>query len=148
LEGETGIKKRMITEIQRIILYSEYHELAKKENLTPYDFRNETFCVMNNEENVNIDAEIRNYCEPYGFVPMIKHVHNTESMLASVQNGMGVSVYDVWGRNLNTDGFRHILLDSFHKVSMAWCTSSTNVAVSVLVNEIYFFIKQNNPYQI
>lgn len=147
LNNISSIKRKSITEIQRLILYPDFHELAHKDNLTPYDFRNETFYVMSNEELVNLDQEIREYCEPYGFVPKVKYVHNTESMLASVQNGLGVAIYDVWGRNISTGGFKHILINSFHKVSMAWSVNTTNVAASVLINEVYFMIKNKDLYQ-
>lgn len=149
LKNETGIEKEEIAQIQRVILYSEYHKLAQKEDLTPCDFRNEIFFASHNEENIKVDEEIRGYCKPYGFVPKIKYVQNTESMLASVQNGLGVAIYDVWGRNLETEGFRHILLDSYHPVSMAWRADNENASVSILVNEILFLMKQSeNPYQI
>jgi len=143
LSKYTGIRKRAIAETQRLIIYSEFHGLADKQDLTPYDFRNEIFYVMGNEEADDVDTEVRKFCEPYGFVPQIKFVKNTESMLASVQNGLGVAFYDDWGWNINANGFKYISLDAYHKVSIAWNANSTNVAISVLINEINFIMRSH-----
>ena len=143
LEGIKGIEKQKITEIQRLILYSKFQELTKKQDLTPYDFRNETFYIVANEEANNRELEVRNYCKSYGFVPRLKRVPNMESIFASVENGLGVMFFDTWGQNINTSSFKYILLDSNHEISMAWNRTNKSKIVKVLVNEIMAYLKQN-----
>ncbi|MBV7272561.1 LysR family transcriptional regulator [Clostridium sp. PL3] len=143
LEGIKGIEKQKITEIQRLILYSKFQDLAKKQDLTPYDFRNETFYIVANEEAHNSELEVRNYCKSYGFVPRLKRAPNMESIFASVENGLGVMFFDTWGQNINTSSFKYILLDSNHEISMAWSRSNKSEIVRVLVNEIMAYLNQN-----
>ena len=91
LNNISDINRQRITEIQMLILYSRFHELSKKDNLTPYDFKDEVFYVANNPR----DGEILNCCKSYGFVPHLKQVKSMESILASVENGLGVTFLDI-----------------------------------------------------
>lgn len=90
-----NIKRQTLTSVQKILLYSEYLEAADKKNLTLVDFKDETFIVVSNDEIKGSDVYVRNLCMENGFVPHIKFVKNIHSMLASVQNGLGVAFYDV-----------------------------------------------------
>lgn len=136
LNGISDINKQKITEIQTLILYSIFHRLAEKEKLTPYDFKDEIFYVVDGDGVHNREGEIRNYCKAYNFVPRLKQVQGMESILASVENGLGVTFLDVWGRSIHTSSFKHILLDSKHKVSMAWNKMNKSETVQLLVNEV------------
>jgi DNA-binding transcriptional LysR family regulator len=142
LDGIKDINKQKVTEIQKLILYSKFQKLPKKQNLTPYDFKDETFYVIANEEAHNAELEIRNYCKSYGFVPHLKLSPNMESIFASVENGLGVTFFDTWGKNIiNTPSFKYVLLDSNHKVSMAWNKNNKSEIVHVLVNEFIRHLK-------
>lgn len=142
LEGIKGISKQKVTEIQKLILYSKYQQLPDKQHITPYDFKDETFYVIDNEETHNGELEIRNYCKSYGFVPHLKLAPNMESIFASVENGLGVTFFDTWGKNIiNTPSFKYILLDSNHEVSMAWNKNNKIEILNVLVNEFMMHLK-------
>lgn len=142
LEGMNNINKQKITEIQRLILYSKFHKLSESENLTPLDFKDETFYIIDNEEVHNKELEIRNFCKSYGFVPHLQLVPNMESVLALVENGLGVTFLDIWGQNINSPSFKYILIDSKHKVSVAWNKNNNNEIIHMLVNEIKTYLKQ------
>lgn len=142
LDGIKDINKQKVTEIQKLILYSKFQKLPKKQNLTPYDFKDEIFYVIANEEAHNAELEIRNYCKSYGFVPHLKLSPNMESIFASVENGLGVTFFDTWGKNIiNTPSFKYVLLDSNHEVSMAWNKNNKSEIVHVLVNEFIRHLK-------
>jgi len=136
LNGIRDINRQKITEIDVLILYSIFHQLAEKDSLTPYDFKDEVFYVV---DGVGVNArerEIRNYCKGYNFVPHLKQVQSMESILASVENGLGVTFLDIWGRNIHSSSFKHILLDSKHEISMAWNKMNKSETVQLLVNEV------------
>ncbi|NMM64598.1 LysR family transcriptional regulator [Clostridium sp. P21] len=142
LDGIKGINREKITEIQKLILYSKFQQLNKEQDITPYDFKDETFYVIDNDETHNAELEIRNYCKSYGFVPHLKLAPNMESIFASVENGLGVTFFDTWGQNIiNTPSFKYILLDSNHEVSMAWNKNNKSETLHVLVNEFIMHLK-------
>lgn len=143
LNGISDINRQKVTEIPRLILYSRFHELSKKENLTPYDFKDEIFYIINNYEIHTSEGEIRNYCKSYGFVPHLKQIKSMESIFASVENGLGVTFFDIWGRNINTSSFKYILLDSKHEVSMAWNKMNKSETVQSLANEVELYFEQH-----
>ncbi|AYD40658.1 LysR family transcriptional regulator [Clostridium fermenticellae] len=142
LDGIKDINKQKVVKIQKLILYSKFQKLPKKQNLTPYDFKDETFYVIDNQEAHNAELEIRNYCKSYGFVPHLKLLPNMESIFASVENGLGVTFFDTWGKNIiNAPYFKYVLLDSNHEVSMAWNKNNKSEVVRMLVNEFIRNIK-------
>lgn len=143
INGIADINKQKITEIQILILYSMFHRLAVKKNLTPYDFKEEIFYVVDGDGVHNREGEIRNYCKSYNFVPHLRRVQSMESILASVENGLGVTFLDVWGRNIDTSSFKHILLDSKHKISMGWNKMNKSETVQLLVDEVLLHFEHN-----
>lgn len=132
------INRQKVTKIQMLILYSKFHELSRKGDLTPYDFKDESFYVTDNIR----ESTIRNCCKSYGFVPHLKKIQNKESVLASVENGFGVTFLDVWGRNINNSSFKHVLIDSKHEVSMAWNKMNKSETIQSLVNEFEFYFEE------
>jgi DNA-binding transcriptional LysR family regulator len=141
LNDISDINRQKVTEIQMLILYSELHELSKKENLTPYDLKDETFYIINNRRLHAKEGEIRNHCKPYGFVPHLKQVQSMESIFASVENGLGVTFFDIWGRNIHSSPFKYILLDSKHKVSMAWNKMAKSQTIQSRVDEVELYFR-------
>lgn len=135
LNGMSDINKQKITQIQVLILYSMFHRLAQKENLTAHDFKDENFYVVDGAGVHNREGEIRKYCKTYNFVPRLKIVQSMESILASVENGLGVTFLDEWCRSRQASSFKHILLDSSHEISMGWNKMNKSETIQLLVNE-------------
>lgn len=88
--------KKEITKINKVIVYSKYHPFAKMDSVTPKDFKDETFYVL--DENVDfVIQKNREYCKEYQFVPKIQKVKNIQTIHANVLNGKGVTINDSWG---------------------------------------------------
>lgn len=138
LNSVNDMNRQKITEIQMLILYSRFHKLSKKEDLIPYDFKDESFYVIENSS----ENAIRNCCKSHGFVPRLKKVQSIESILASVENGLGVTFLDIWGSSINNSSFKYILIDSKHEVSMAWNKMNKSETIQQLVNEFQFYFEQ------
>lgn len=138
IDNITHINRKKITEIQMLILYSKFHKLSKKETLIPYDFKDEIFYVNHNL----VDNSIRNSCKSYGFIPHLKKVKSFESILASVENGLGVTFLDIWGRSINNSSFEYVPIDSKHQVSMAWNKMNESETIQSFVNEFELYFNQ------
>lgn len=55
-----------------------------------------------------------------------------ETVIASVENCLGVAMLDEWGQNINSPGMRYIEMDSRHSVCLAWNTQTDMTAVQIL----------------
>lgn len=88
--------KKEITTTNKVIVYSKYHPFAKQDYVTPKDFKDEIFYVL--DENVDfVIQKNREYCEEYQFVPKTQKVKNIQTIHANVLNRKGVTIADNWG---------------------------------------------------
>lgn len=138
----TDLQTIVLKEIPKIIIYSK--KGYTQNVLSPEDFKNDTFLVVSEDEASYAKDLLITYCKPYGFIPKIKYVKNIDSMLAGVQNGMGVAILDDWTRTKNQSDFGYVLMNSTNLVSLAWKTDSNNQGVSILANELAFILKIND----
>jgi len=125
-----------LTEVPRVVIYSEHHPLANCENLRPQVFKDEVFFIPVQDEAVHIVELVRSICEPYGFTPRIRGVKNVESLILSVLNGLGVAITDDWTIQSGWQGLRHIPLNTNHAISIAWRRNNDNPALAVFLREI------------
>lgn len=128
-----GIVVKRLTRIPSILLFSENHPLAKKKNLQLIDFKDEVFYAPSYG---NAAEYIKGFCHPYGFEPKIQFVLNTNTQINYVQNVNGVALNDYWTFFRYTHGFRHLELDAFHDIGIAWRKNDENFARDIFVNEL------------
>lgn len=67
-----------------------------------------------------------------------------ETVIASVENHLGVAMLDEWGQNINTPGMRYIDMDSRHPVCLAWNTHTNTTAVQILKAELLHHFNKNS----
>lgn len=130
-----GLRKKDVAEIVRGILCRR-KDWEDRQVLMPGDFRDETFFVMDEDGDMVLGSQIREFCEPYGFIPRIQYVNSFDTMLNYVEMGRGVLVCDEWTRCTESPGLLFIPLNSVHTVTLGWKEESQNVALSVLIEEI------------
>lgn len=130
----------VLKEIPKLLVYSKSKGYSQN-ILSPEDFKNEMFLVVSQDEASYAKDLLITYCKPYGFIPKIKFVKNIDSMLAGVQNGMGVAILDDWSRTKNQSDFGYVLMNSTNLVSLAWKKDSKNQGVYILANELAFILK-------
>ena len=117
-EEITGID---LCELPRMLLFSAKHPLAQKPDLTPFDFKDESFLVTaDNDTSIYSRDLVRGFCKPYGFLPKVRVVSGTDAMMVGVQCNMGVAIVDEWNRECRHPDFRKIPLDSSHVVKLLW----------------------------
>lgn len=120
------------------ILMSKKHELANSESLKFDDLINETFVLLNREESPNAFDGILNKCKKSGFTPKkVIQMPNVESLILSVESGLGVAVIDQNIRIYRRENFKLFEIeDDPVSVVMAWRKSNLNPAVSLINNYI------------
>ncbi|MDR2939731.1 MAG: LysR family transcriptional regulator [Clostridiales bacterium] len=126
----------VLTEVPQVILYSQEHPLAGKQGLTPYDFRKELFFVPQSDRATYIVDLVNGFCEPYGFLPRIQSVRNTESLLMNVHNGLGVAITDFWTHQMGGRQYLYILLESTHTITAVWQRNESNPLVPIFIREL------------
>ncbi len=139
LKDIENLEFKEITEIQKIILFSKRHRLSINCELTPKDFKDETFFVLSNDEaSYAGEIVIDDMKRLYGFKPKLQYVHNIDSMNACVHNGMGVAILDSWSSAKQMEDLRYIPIESKHKIILAWKNKKASDLVHVFSNEIKF----------
>lgn len=143
LNSISDINRQKVAEIQVLLLYHKSHALASKENLNLGDFKDEPFFILANEEVHRREFEVRNFCRPFGFVPYLKQVNGIEAVISAVENGLGVTFFDEWGRNINTPSFRYIPINAKHNISMAWDKVGNGDTIQEFVNEFTLHLEKS-----
>lgn len=134
-EKHFSIDQERITTIRQIIIYAEAL-LPGGLAHSPSDFYNHDFFIVDDPRIQQLYQSIMDSCKPYHFVPKFKTVSNMETVLASVENCLGVAILDEWGQNIDSPGIRYIEMDSRHPVCLAWNTKSNTSAVRILKAEL------------
>lgn len=134
-ENHPEVEQEQITSIQRIIIYSE-RLFPNQNGLTPSDFYACDFFVDDDARIQQLSLQIEEIFKPYHFVPRLKSVANMETVIASVENGLGVALLDVWGQNITNPGLRYVEMDSKHRICLAWKKNHAPAAVKILKDEL------------
>lgn len=142
LEQDPDFHVQKLTRLQRVACYSANHPLANKPDLNLYDFHNNMFYILSEEEISSAKYKVRDTCETYGFSPKIGVVLNIETKIAELQTGEGVAFFDAWSRELHNSLFRWIPLDSFHTVAIAWNKTISNPRRDTICNDIINSLSQ------
>lgn len=134
---------RDIYELGKIILFSSKSKFASEERLRPADFKDETFIAPWGIADKLISRVIGSYCEPYGFMPEIKFVHNNETMVTFVRNNMGVAFSDEWTWVKGSPDLKWIGLDAKDTISIATMKNNENKNVSAVSNILTEAVHEN-----
>ena len=139
LQGQPDILCRNVTSAPVVVLISSLHPLAKKEDLTLADFRDDPFYAIspvvgtdNPMEKLAVDV-----CQAAGFTPKIEHTPNSASVLMRLQNGVGAQITCAWTGACKLPLYRVIPLDQMLNISVAWQDTNTNPARQVFIDELY-----------
>lgn len=125
-----------LLEVPRVIMYSREHHLAGKEDLVPADFKNEWFLVPQSNRSAYIEDLVNSFCEPYDFAPEIQTVRNTESLMNSVLNGLGVAIADYWTYETMKRHCCCVPLESTHTITAVWRKDNKNPLIKEFVREL------------
>lgn len=78
--------------LDTVLFVNIKHPMAKKENLSLADFRNETFVGISSKENPAINELLKIECEKAGFVPKVIEAPDINSQILYLEAGKGVAI--------------------------------------------------------
>ncbi|NLM14601.1 MAG: LysR family transcriptional regulator [Clostridiaceae bacterium] len=118
------------------IFMAASHPLAGRERLKLEDLRDEGFVMISREESPRVFDSSIALCRAHGFAPnIIKQMPNVESVLLSVESGVGVTLLDTSVRMIHADTFDGFpVLSESLEVGMAYSKTTLNHAVAVFAN--------------
>jgi len=121
---------------QAYIFMSTTHPLAGRPNLKLEDLRDEGFVMISREEAPRSFDSAVALCRAHGFTPnIIKQMPNVESVLLSVESGIGVTLLDTSVRTIHADTFAGFAIpDEPIEVGMSYRKSNLNPAVALFAN--------------
>ncbi len=118
------------------VFMSSSHPLAGKKDLKLEDMKDEGFVMVSRDESpTSYDTTIA-LCRSHGFTPkIIKEMPNVESVLFSVESGVGIAVYDTSVRNIQSAMFSGFEIeDEIVEVGMAYSKTNLNPAVALFAS--------------
>ncbi len=123
---------------QPYVFMATTHPLAGQSNLKIEDVREEGFVMISREESPrSFDSSIA-LCRAHGFTPnIIKQMPNVESVLLSVESGIGITILDTSVRTIHSDTFKGFCVeDEPIDVGMAYKKSNLNPAVALFADRL------------
>jgi len=92
IEDKEWLDYRELFNIDTVLFVSAKHPLAKRENLSLADFKNETFVSLSAKESPAINSLLRTECEKAGFTPKVIEAQDTNAQFTYLEAGKGVAV--------------------------------------------------------
>lgn len=139
LEGRSDWDSVMLFQQPGAIIMSKSHPLAKKENLTIEDFRNEPFVAISREESPGGYELLLRQCGRSGFVPnIVRETATTESLFLCVEMGLGVAFLDRNTRLERNSTLRIVDIPESHAAGLVavWRKDNRNPLVPVLIDAL------------
>ena len=95
IERLSGVNAECLCGIDQYFVYSSHSPLSDRPDLTPADFRNETFLISSGPDEDYDRQRLMNICTHYGFLPRINACTlSIEAAFGMVEAGMGVICSD------------------------------------------------------
>ena len=77
---------------------------------------------------------IREFCEPYGFKPVIQSTDDTEDSIMSLQSLKGVTIVDQWLRFVSQPDFTFIPLEEETSLILTWKEPRENPSLRLMTD--------------
>lgn len=114
-----GLSVKPVLELRKIIICAPWHPLASKPDLSPEDFRDETFFVTEDNEDYAARKNVE-YCRAYHFVPKIAHEKNIQTVYGMIQGGAGVAIVDEWSLEASVGMYRAVPIEAKGYAYLVW----------------------------
>lgn len=139
VEGRREWTSQSLLEQRGAIAINRDHPLAKKDELTLADLRNEPFVAISKEESPGGYDQLLIQCASAGFYPnIVREASTLESLLLCVETGIGVALIDRNTRLENGESVRIVNIPGSKRsdVVAVWQTDNFNPMIRHLVREL------------
>ncbi len=131
LPGDGHYEKRNITTIPRNIIYSK--RLPNWDKIKgPEDFAEYTFYMIDDPKIGELCKDLEIIFRPYNYIPKFSAVSNLDTVLAFIENGLGVAILDGWYQNQGSPEICKIELNEQLPISLGWRRSNVNPNIDLL----------------
>lgn len=146
IEGYSGMISNSIYRGNSIIIMDKSNPLSKRESILINDLKEEPFLAISRNESPNGFDRVINSCRRGGFTPKIeKQLPNIESILESVEAGMGVAIFDSNFKFSNNEDIKLFKIDDdYIDVIMTWKKENMNTGIPIFTNHLMEEIKKIN----
>ena len=146
IEGYSGMISNSIYRGNSIIIMDKSNPLSKRESILINDLKEEPFLAISRNESPNGFDRVINSCRRGGFTPKIeKQLPNIESILESVEAGMGVAIFDSNFKFSNNEDIKLFKIDDdYIDVIMTWKKENMNTGIPIFTNYLMEEIKKLN----
>ncbi|MBS4956191.1 MAG: hypothetical protein KHZ99_03925 [Clostridium sp.] len=143
IEGYSGMISNSIYRGNSIIIMDKSNPLSKRESILINDLKEEPFLAISRNESPNGFDRVINSCRRGGFTPKIeKQLPNIESILESVEAGMGVAIFDSNFKFSNNEDIKLFKIDDdYIDVIMTWKKENMNTGIPIFTNYLMEEIK-------
>lgn len=135
-DDSLGILFNTVHKGNSYIVMEASNPLARQENVTIKDLKDEAFVIISRDESPKGFDGIVSICRKNGFTPkIVKQLPNVESVLLCVEMGIGVALFDSKVRISNMDNLKVFKVeDDFVNVIMAWKKENMNPGIPLFTN--------------
>lgn len=123
-----------IGSVSRRLFYSRQHANVKSGNERFDAFRDETFFVLPAQKFAGGERILNECCHPFGFIPQTKIMPNTESIITSLDAGLGVVLFNSIHKLSLNPRFKSIDLPARESISAAWKKDNVNRAIKPYID--------------
>jgi DNA-binding transcriptional LysR family regulator len=146
IDDNMGILYDKLFKAYTCVAMSTSHPLINRENLKLSDLKDENFLMISRDESPKGFDSCISVCRKHGFTPnIVKQLPNVESLLLSVEAGLGIALFDTNVRLHDTDRIKLIEIDDDSiDIVMAWKKENLNPAVVLFTDCV---LNSDNEYQ-
>jgi DNA-binding transcriptional LysR family regulator len=136
-EGMPNILSKNLYNIQRILLYSENHILAEKNDLSILDFKDDILYILSSDETPLARIINEAYCKSKGFIPKVKELPNVDSLFMAIGSGKGYTILDKFQFAKTAKIFKYIELDDYINICIFWKKDNANNFLPIFLEHIF-----------
>jgi DNA-binding transcriptional LysR family regulator len=137
-ERVPGILYRRSRIEKRCLVVPGSHPKADKENPTLYDFQDETFLVLAENDSDTIARQHRQICQTAGFTPKQRIVPDFGTLVMLLEMGVGISVLNAWHSLRHNPKLKFLELPDigYATEAVAWRKDNKNPNIPVFLSRV------------
>jgi len=122
--------------LETVLILTAKHPLAKREDLSLFDFRHDTFVNISSKESPAINALLILECEKAGFTPKVIEATDINSQILCLEAGKGVAICNLNNIAAYNSRIKIARLRDLRPIElvMAWNTENANPCIKLFAS--------------
>lgn len=143
IEGYSSMISNSLYKGNSVIIMDKSNPISKRDSICISDLKEESFLAISRNESPNGFDRVINTCRREGFTPKIeKQLPNIESILESVEAGMGIAIFDSNFKFNNNQDIKMFQIDDDRvDIIITWKKDNMNTGIPIFSNYLMKQIK-------